>query len=127
MNVADFEPGWNGYTPGQLVVGLYIATADSGSPLFTPTWTLVGTYTVGGGGGASASTTRSGLSMVVNRDGLGQRGGTTPEFGIGIYSELVTGGSVTFTSVTYDTATAPTETSATAAGISPIPFTVIPQ
>jgi len=127
VNVADFEPGWNGYTPGQLVVGLYIATADSGSPNFTPTWTLVGTYTVGGGGGASASTTRSGLSMVVTRDGLGQRGGTTPEFGIGIYSELVTGGSVTFTSVTYDTATAPTETSATAAGISPIPFTVIPQ
>ncbi len=126
-NIPDFEPGWNGYTPGQLVVGLYIATADSGSPNFTPTWTLVGTYTVGGGGGASATTTRSGLSVAVTRDGLGQRGGTCPEFGIGIYSELVTGGTVTFTSVTYNTATAPTETSATAAGVSPIPFTVIPQ
>lgn len=126
-NIPDFEPGWNGYTPGQLVVGLYIATADSGSPNFTPTWTLVGTYTVGGGGGASATTTRSGLSVAVTRDGLGQRGGTCPEFGIGIYSELVSGGTVTFTSVTYDTATAPTETSATAAGVSPIPFTVIPQ
>jgi hypothetical protein len=87
----------------------------------------VGTYTVGGGGGASATTTRSGLSVAVTRDGLGQRGGTCPEFGIGIYSELVAGGSVTFTSVTYDTATAPTETSATAAGVSPIPFTVIPS
>jgi hypothetical protein len=125
-NIPDFEPGWNGYSPGQLVVGLYIATADSGSPNFTPTWTLVGTYTVGGGGGASATTTRSGLSVAVTRDGLGQRGGTCPEFGIGIYSELVAGGTVTFTSVTYDTATAPTETSATAAGVSPIPFTVIP-
>jgi hypothetical protein len=126
-NIAAFEPGWNGYMPGQLVVGVYISTADSGSPNFTPTWTLVGTLSVGGVGGTGLTTTRSGLSLAVTRDGLGQRGGTCPEFGIGIYSELVTGGSVTFTSVTYETATAPTETSATAAGISPIPYTVIPQ
>ncbi len=126
-NIAAFEPGWNGYMPGQLVVGVYIATADSGSPNFTPTWTLVGTLSVGGVGGTGLTTTRSGLSLAVTRDGLGQRGGTCPEFGIGIYSELVTGGSVTFTSVTYETATTPTDTSATAAGVSPIPYTVIPQ
>lgn len=126
-NIAAFEPLWSGYMPGQLVVGVYIATADSGSPNFTPTWTLVGTLSVGGVGGTGLTTTRSGLSLAVTRDGLGQRGGTCPEFGIGIYSELVTGGSVTFTSVTYETATTPTDTSATASGVSPIPYTVIPQ
>lgn len=125
-NIPSSEPAWAGYEPGQVVVGIYIATADSGSPLFTPTWTLVGSLSVNGLGGASATTSRTGRALTVVRDGLTQRGGTCPEFGIGITSELVSGGSVTFTSVTYETATAPTETSATAAGISPVPYTVIP-
>jgi hypothetical protein len=128
-NDIQFEPFWGSgvtYQPGQVVVGVYIATADSGSPNFTPTWTLCGSVTVGGLGGASATTTRSGQSITVVRDGLTQRGGTTPEFGIAITRELVSGGSITFTNVTYSTATAPTETSATAAGVAPVPYTVIP-
>ena len=109
-----------------MTVACYIATADSGSPLFTPTWTKVGTIVVGGGGGAS-TTTRAGQTLTVVRDGLTQRGGTCPEFGIAIESEANPGGSVTFTSVTYETAvTGPNETSATAAGVSAVPFTVIP-
>ena len=125
-NIRSGEPGYVYFEPGQMTVACYIATADSGSPLFTPTWTKVGTIVVGGGGGAS-TTTRTGQTLTVVRDGLTQRGGTCPEFGIAIESEANPGGSVTFTSVTYETAvTGPTETSATAAGVSAVPFTVIP-
>jgi hypothetical protein len=129
-NNPSFEPGWGVgtlYEPGQVVVGIYIATADSGSPNFTPTWTLVGSLTVGGLGGTSATTSRTGRTITVVRDGLTQRGGTCPEFGVVISSEVVTGGTLTFTSVAYATATAPTETSATAAGVSAVPYTVIPS
>jgi hypothetical protein len=125
-----FEPFWGisgSYQPGSVTIGVYIATADSGATLYTPTWTLVGSLVVGGLGGGSSTTSRAGQSITVVRDGLTQRGGTCPEFGIAITRELVSGGSVTFTSVTYSTATAPTETSATAAGISSVPYTVIPQ
>lgn len=125
-NIRSGEPGWGGYEPGQMTVSVYIATADSGSPNFTPTWTLVGSVNVNGLGGSTLNTTRTGLSLTVVRDGLTQRGGTCHEFGISITSEVVSGGSVTFTSVTYETATAPTETSATAAGIAAVPYTVIP-
>lgn len=124
-NIRSGEPGWFSFEPGTLTVGVYIATADSGSPNFTPTWTLVGSLNVGGGSG-TLNTTRSGLSVTVVRDGLTQRGGTCPEFGIAITTEIVSGGSVTFTSVTYSTATAATETSATAAGVAPVLYTVIP-
>lgn len=121
------EPGAPDYEPGQMTVACYIATADSGSPLFTPTWTKVGTITAGGIGGLSSTTTRTGLTLTVVRDGLTQRGGTTAEFGVAIESELVSGGTLTFTSVTYETATTgPTETSGTAAGVSPVPYMVIP-
>lgn len=124
-NVLDYEPGGAGYLPGQVTIGVYIATADSGSPNFTPTWTKVASVNVNGASGAS-TTTRTGRSITVIRDGLTQRGGTTPEFGIGIESELVPGGSVTFTNVKYDLAViGSTETPATAAGVSPVPFTVI--
>lgn len=125
-----FEPFWGSgvtYSPGSVTVGVYIATADSGATLYTPTWTLVGSITVGGLGGSSPTTSRTGQTVTVTRDGLTQRGGSCPEFGIAITSELVSGGTVTFTNVTYSTATAPTETSATAAGISPVSYTVIPQ
>ena len=124
-----FEPFWGSgvtYSPGSVTVGVYIATADSGATLYTPTWTLVGSITVGGLGGSSPTTSRTGQTVTVTRDGLTQRGGSCPEFGIAITSELVSGGTLTFTNVTYSTATAPTETSATAAGISPVPYTVIP-
>jgi len=128
-NSLYFASIWGGavtYQPGSVTVGVYIATSDSGATLFTPTWTLVGSITVGGVGGTSPTTSRSGQTVTVVRDGLTQRGGSCPEFGIAITSELVSGGTVTFTNVTYSTATAPTETSATAAGISPVPYTVIP-
>lgn len=126
-NVLDFEPAASSYLPGQVTVGVYIATADSGSPNFTPTWTKVASVNVNGSSG-SATTSRTGRTVTVTRDGLTQRGGTCPEFGIGIESELVTGGTLTFTSVGYSTATtAPTETSATATGVAPVPFTVVPQ
>lgn len=128
-NSIFFNGIWGGgvtYQPGSVTVGVYIATADSGAALFTPTWTLVGSITVGGVGGTSPTTSRSGQTVTVTRDGLTQRGGSCPEFGIAITSELVSGGTLTFTNVTYSTATAPTETSATAAGISPVPYTVIP-
>lgn len=124
-NIRSGEPGFAYFEPGALTVGVYIATADSGATLYTPTWTLVGSLNVGGGA-TTLNTTRSGLSVTVVRDGLTQRGGTCPEFGIAITSEVVAGGSVTFTSVTYSTATAGTETSATAAGVAPVPYTVIP-
>jgi hypothetical protein len=121
------EPGAPDFEPGQVVVACYIATADSGSPNFTPTWTKVGTISAGGIGGTSGTTTRAGLTLTVVRDGLTQRGGTTAEFGVAIESELVAGGTLTFTSVTYETATTgPTETSGTAAGVSPVPYMVIP-
>jgi hypothetical protein len=129
-NDVQFEPFWGSgvtYSPGSVTVGVYIATADSGATLYTPTWTLVGSITVGGLGGSSPTTSRSGQTVTVTRDGLTQRGGSCPEFGIAITSELVSGGTVTFTNVTYSTATAPTETSATAAGVSAVPYTVIPQ
>ncbi len=129
-NNPSYEPGFGigtVYEPGQVTVGVYIATADSGSPNFTPTWTLVGSLTVGGVGGTSATTSRTGRTITVVRDGLTQRGGTTPEFGIVIASEAVAGGTLTFTNVTYATATAPTETSATAAGVAAVPYTVLPS
>ena len=126
-NIRSGEPGYGGYEPGQMVVSVYIATADSGSPNFTPTWTLVGSVNVNGLGGSVLNTTRTGLSITVVRDGLTQRGGTCPEFGIAITSEVMPGGSVTFNSVTYETATALTETSATADGIAAVPYTVIPS
>lgn len=126
-NIRVGEPGAPSFEPGQVIVACYIATADTGSPNFTPTWTKVGTITAGGAGGNNSTTTRTGLTLTVVRDGLTQRGGTTAEFGIAIESELNPGGSVTFTSVTYETATTgPTETSGTAAGVSPVPFMVVP-
>jgi hypothetical protein len=54
------EPGAPDFEPGQMVVACYIATADSGSPNFTPTWTKVGTISAGGIGGTSGSGTRRG-------------------------------------------------------------------
>lgn len=129
-NSIFFNGIWGGgvtYQPGSVTVGVYIATADSGATLYTPTWTLVGSITLGGTGGASATTSRSGQTVTVTRDGLTQRGGSCPEFGIAITSELVAGGTLTFTNVTYSTAGALTETSATAAGVSAVPYTVIPQ
>lgn len=126
-NIVDFEPATSSYLPGSVTVGIYIATADSGSPNFTPTWTKVASVSVPGGAG-SATTSRTGRTVTVTRDGLTQRGGTTAEFGIAIEAQTVPGGALTFTNVKYDLAvTAPTETSATAAGVAPVPFTVIPQ
>jgi hypothetical protein len=114
------------YQPGSVTVGVYIATSDSGAALYTPTWTLAGSITVGGTGGTSPTTSRSGQTVTVTRDGLTQRGGSCPEFGIAITSELVSGGTLTFTNVNYSTAAALTETSATPAGFSTVPYTVIP-
>lgn len=124
-NIRTGEPGFAFWEPGQATIGVYIATADSGATLYTPTWTKVASVSVNGGSGAS-TTTRTGLTVTVVRDGLTQRGGTCPEFGIGIESELISGGTLTFTSVKYDLAvTGATETPATGGGASPVPFTVI--